>query len=241
MVIIVNVLYYLNKLSQRKENIMKKLSAFFEHTLIEIIIGLILLCIGYLSGATFEHPLMLLIIGFILTSIIGNSISAKIQQKNWEHQFKIKRITYQIQEARKAYEHISLLLDKRIYRSRRLYYSFRDKERAIADKCEDRFKEFNDFLYEWNDSLNNNIAKVDIYFGEQIKNFFQKSLHKGLIKIGTLLRRYYFDMKGKPIDMKGKPSLQAIDNAIDMTNERIYQMNKKMLSKIEELEKKLKI
>ena len=121
-----------------------------------------------------KHPLILLFVGFVLTGIIGQILIGRIQRKNWEHQFKIERLNHQIKEARATYEHISRLLDKRIYRSRRLSSSFRDRDnRKINNKCADRFKEFDDILYVWNDSLNSNITKIDIYFGEQKKSFFK--------------------------------------------------------------------
>ena len=67
-----------------------------------------------------EHPLVLLVVGFLLTGIIGQILIGKIQRKNWEYQFEMERLNHQIEEARRTYEHISLLLDKRIYRSRKL-------------------------------------------------------------------------------------------------------------------------
>ena len=182
-----------------------------------------------------KHPLLLLFVGFLLTGIIGQKLIGKIQRKNWEHQFKVERLNHQIKEARVTYEHISLLLDKRIYRSRRLYYSFKDRDFwNISNKCDGYFKEFNDTLYEWNDSLNSNIVKIAIYFGEENRKFFQDRLSADLIWVGTLLRRYHFNMKNKP-------SLENINKTIDITNDRVYKMNKYMLSRIEELEDKLRI
>ena len=65
-----------------------------------------------------KHPLLFFFVGFLLTGIIGQRLIGKIQRKNWEHQFKVEKLNHQIKEARITYEHISLLLDKRIYRSR---------------------------------------------------------------------------------------------------------------------------
>ena len=182
-----------------------------------------------------KHPLLLLFVGFLLTGIIGQKLIGKIQRKNWEHQFKVERLNHQIKEARVTYEHISLLLDKRIYRSRRLYYSFKDRDFwNISNKCDGCFKEFNDTLYEWNDSLNSNIVKIASYFGEENRKFFQDRLSADLRWVGALLRRYHFNMKNKP-------SLENINKAIDITNDRVYKMNKYMLSRIEKLEDKLRI
>ena len=55
-----------------------------------------------------KHPLILLFTGFVLTGVIGKFLSGKIQRKNWEYQFKIKRWDRQVKEARTTYEHISL-------------------------------------------------------------------------------------------------------------------------------------
>ena len=146
-----------------------------------------------------KHPLLLLVVGFVLTGVIGQILIGRIQRSNWEHQFKIERLNRQIKEARAIYEHISLLLDKRLYRSRRLCYSLKDRDVwKISDKnkCDACFKEFNAILYEWNDSLNNNIAKIDSYFGEKNRKFFQDRLCKDIIWVGTLLRRYYFNLFG---------------------------------------------
>ena len=180
-----------------------------------------------------KHPLILIFAGFVLTGIIGQILIGKIQSRNWKDQFEVEKLNRQIKETKTIHEHISLLLDKRIYRSRRLYYSFNDRDvRKINNKCKNCFEEFNDILYEWNDSLNSNIAKVYSYFGEKDGTFFQGRLCADLRWIGILLRRYYFDTKDKP-------SLKNINKAIDITNERIYKMNKNMLLKIKELEDKL--
>ena len=182
-----------------------------------------------------EHPLLLLVVGFLLTGFFGQILIGKIQRRNWKHQFEIERLNRQIKETRTVYEHISLLLDKRIYRSRRLYYSFNDRDiREINNKCVDCFKEFNEMLYKWNDSLNNNIAKIESYFGEKNGKFFQDRLCADLRWVGILLRRYYYNMKDKP-------SLKNINKAIEITNERVYEMNKRMFVKIRELENKLEV
>ena len=199
-----------------------------------------LLCIFFavlaiLDDILFLKPLILLLLGFLLTGIIGQILIGRIQRKNWEHQFKMERLNHQIKEARATYEHISHLLDKRIYRSRKLSSSFRDRDnRKINDKCANRFKDFDDILYIWNDSLNSNITKIDIYFGEKKRKFFQDEICKDLIWVGILLRRYYFNMEDKR-------SLEEIDKTINTTNEHIYQMNKDMLLEIKKLENKLRV
>ena len=175
-----------------------------------------------------SHPFIIM----LFTTGIGALIGYGIQNRHWKNQFKRIRIKQKLEDTRSIYDQISPLLDKRLYASRRLLYAFKDKERKLEDKSKKMFEQYNYILYEWNNVLNRNITQIESYFGNMNRKFFENRLCADLTWVGILLRRYYFNLEGKI-------SLEKIEQSINLTNERVYKMNKEMLKKIQELETEL--
>lgn len=128
----------------------------------------------------------------------------------------------QVKLATNLFENLSELMDRRLYLSRRLLSSFGDREKGLPDKTDERFKEYNNFLYEWNCSINKNICKLEQFFGQSNKAAFEKRIMLDFNWIGILLRRKYFNIENPT-------SIKIISDAIDITNERVYKLDQEML------------
>ena len=129
------------------------------------------------------QQLLLLVAGFVLTSVVGGALGSWFQRRAWahqhetqrrdeEHQREVQRRDEEHQRALTTFEEVSRLLDRRLYRMRRLYWAARDtavgagdQERLAAARADYRV-----VLAEWNDNLNRNLALVETYFGTPVRH-----------------------------------------------------------------------
>jgi hypothetical protein len=115
------------------------------------------------------NQLVPVVAGFLLTTVIGGLLGFLLQNRSWEHQHKVlaseqerqRRLQIAEQERKEAvqiFDEISRLMDKRLYRLRLVYWSLKEEsdpgKRSPA--AEERWKEYRQVLYEWNDSVNRN-------------------------------------------------------------------------------------
>ncbi|MFG1486146.1 hypothetical protein ABMA77_08750 [Halobacteriovorax sp. RZ-1] len=162
-------------------------------------------------------------LGFVLTKIFGSQIVHQYQLRAHKLKISDKRLDDQMQMATEVFEEISSLMDRRLYLERKLLYSHKDvKLRGLPDKTQDRFDEYNKFLYEWNSRMNINICKVEQFYGAKLKTLLQDRIMKDFNWIGILLRRLH-------LQVDNIPSFEAINKSIDVTNERVYKIDQQML------------
>ena len=67
--------------------------------------------------------LLLLAIGFLLTGVLGAWQTSRFQNRAWDHQYALQQRDQERQQALQTFEAVSTLLDKRLYRMRRLYWA----------------------------------------------------------------------------------------------------------------------
>ena len=88
----------------------------------------------------------------------------------------------------KVFEEVSSLLDKRLYRMRRLYWAAKgaahDGESAALAAPLDDYRET---LELWNDNLNRNLALVHAYFGRGARRRLEIELYEEYAAIGRAL------------------------------------------------------
>ena len=108
-----------------------------------------------------------LFLGFILTTLLGGVLGSYLQQRSWNHQNEAHLKEEELKRASEVCESISQLLDKRLYRMRRLYFACQGYAQGSLSKevLEQRLQDYDEVLYEWNDRLNQNLAQVGTYFG----------------------------------------------------------------------------
>ncbi|HEV2825170.1 MAG TPA: hypothetical protein VG035_08190, partial [Actinomycetota bacterium] len=63
-----------------------------------------------------------LLVGFLLTTVAGGLLGYFFQRRSWSHQYEVQFRAQERERATKAFEEISRLLDKRLYRLRQLYW-----------------------------------------------------------------------------------------------------------------------
>ena len=90
------------------------------------------------------QQLLLLVVGFVLTSVAGGARGSwfqrrarahqhEIQLRDEERQREVQRRDEEHQRALKTFEEVSQLLDRRLYRMRRLYWAAREMAAGTGD------------------------------------------------------------------------------------------------------------
>jgi hypothetical protein len=107
----------------------------------------------------------------ILATFLAALLAYVFQNRSWNHQHQVQAAEqqYQLQmqlmeqERERAvliFDEISRLMDKRLYRLRLVYWRLKSGHDGTGWPAEtaERFEEYRQVLYEWNDSINRNLA-----------------------------------------------------------------------------------
>lgn len=111
------------------------------------------------------RELIPVVAGFILTTVLGGLLGFFFQRRTWAHQHCVQTQDRERERAVLVFEEISKLLDRRLYLLRRLYWSLVADEDVRSERSDNRMDDYQDVLYEWNDSINRNLALIQQYFG----------------------------------------------------------------------------
>jgi hypothetical protein len=108
-----------------------------------------------------------LVVGFLLTTVLGGLLGTYLQERAWRHQNEARLQEAELRRAEAVCQAVSGLLDKRRYRMQRLFHALRGRgqETVPADGLAASLGDYDRVLYEWNDTLNVNLAMVAASFG----------------------------------------------------------------------------
>src|SRR5215469_5497440 len=112
------------------------------------------------DGCLLANEIIPLVVGFVLTTVLGGLLGSWLQQRTWNRQNEVQLRQDELRRADDVCHSVSTLLDKRLYRMRRLYFALASDPELPerSDRVETCLKEYDAVLYEWNDSLNLNLA-----------------------------------------------------------------------------------
>jgi peptidoglycan hydrolase-like protein with peptidoglycan-binding domain len=179
------------------------------------------------------QQLLLLVVGFVLTSVLGGLLGYLLQSRAWAHQHDVQRRDEERQQALKTFEEISLLLDRRLYRMRRLYWAARRKAQGTGDEAgltsaQDDYREV---LAEWNDNLNRTLALVETYFGSQTRTMLEDEVYDEFADTGRGLEeivRMVLAAGGERIE------IPRFGYRVTSLSHRVYELNVRMLRLLED-------
>lgn len=118
-----------------------------------------------------------------------------------------------------VFDHISRLLDRRLYRTMRRVWGHKNK--VSGEEMEKRNNAYREVLYEWNENLNRNLSLTQRYFGEGMRKVFENYINRDFVCLQELLD-------------KDKPDLAVTEKKLYETNKYVYAFNVEMLARIQE-------
>jgi len=169
------------------------------------------------------HELGLLLIGFVLTTFLGSLLSYVYQQRSWEHEHLAKRYDAQVESASQAFDEISKLLDRRLFRAKTLMWAYMGEEEG--EEIQLRRREYREVVDEWNGTLNRNLALLERYFGKEMQEEFENKIGAEFRSIHKTLNAYR-----KHPDPQ---ALRDLETRIEKFNPVIYIFNVRMLDCIQ--------
>ena len=170
------------------------------------------------------HDVIILILGFILTTIVGGYLTNSWQSNSANIQRQKEQANHAIQEATKIFEEISRLMDKRLYRMRRINMGMGSDTKN--EEMNKRWDAYRSTLFEWNENLNRNLALIQMYFGQDARNILEHEIQSRYIKFGAMLE--------SARDSNGNSSSYKKRNIVaDELNNYIYQFDLILIEKIQ--------
>lgn len=179
------------------------------------------------------QQLLLLLAGFVLTTVLGGLLGYWFQSRAWAHQHDVQRRDEERQQALKTFEEVSLLLDRRLYRMRRLYWAARRKARDIGDAAglTSAQDDYIEVLTDWNDKLNHTLAIVETYFGSQTRTMLEDDVYEEFTAAGRGLEEVV-----RMVLAAGDERIEvpAFGYRVTRLSHRVYELNVQMLRLLEE-------
>lgn len=167
--------------------------------------------------------LVILVVGFLLTSIVGGGLGYFFQNRSWKRQNDERLRENERSAALRLFDELSMLMDRRLYRMRRLLWQF-DDEQGGAGAVEARLQEYRDVLTEWNDQLNRNLALAATYFGPHVREELDLRIYEEFKAVGRLIERSY---RGDAA------AIAEAHAALDRLSDSIYSINVRMIARIQ--------
>ncbi len=174
------------------------------------------------------QQLLLLSVGFLLTGVVGGALGYVFQRRTWDQQHRVERREEEHQRAVQTFEEIASLLDRRLYRMRRLYWAtLRHLESGGGlDRMSAALDDYDEVLLIWNDNLNRILALVDTSFGHGLRRQLEVEVFEQFAAAGRALeqfvRQVFRDGKGVEI-----PPLKRRLNTL---SHRVYRLDSHMLA-----------
>jgi Rad3-related DNA helicase len=179
-----------------------------------------------------------IIIGFLLTTVLGGVLGFYFQNRTWDHQNKIQRAEQERlhmmqlneekrEKALQIFDEVSRLMDKRLYRLRLLYWSLPAEEgqASRSPSAESRFEDYRQVLFEWNDSINRNLALLKHYFGQRMRDRLDYEVGASFVELGRILENWW--KTGVPPEAD-----QSFDSKLQNLASLVYAFNLDMISVI---------
>lgn len=160
-------------------------------------------------------------------------LGSYLQQRFWRHRNDAHLKEEELKQAKTVCESISQLLDKRLYRMLRLYYACDDYAQGSISKerLEQRFRDYNNVLYEWNDGLNLNLALLGTYFGKSARDYLDYNIYERFKAAGSGLEQTYRAIsQGSHADLPFK----ELQDQLDQLNDKAYRIGVFMMTQLRE-------
>ena len=185
------------------------------------------------------NELVPVITGFFLTTVLGGLLGFWLQNRSWAHQHKIlvaeqehqHKILVAEQKREKAvqiFDEISRLMDKRLYRLRLIYWELADEgdQANRSPSTESRWEDYRQVLYEWNDNINRNLALLQRYFGQEMRNRLDNGVGLSFVMLGRVMEQW--SKSGEPATTQSD-----VESRLKNLSNLVYAFNVDMIRAIQ--------
>jgi hypothetical protein len=170
-----------------------------------------------------------ILLGFLLTTVLGGFLGVYLQQRSWAHRFKVERATAERDRAVQVFDEISRLLDRRLYRMRRLAWTLeREQNRPLSERGQKSLSDYDAVLFDWNDSINRNLALLERYFGAERRAGLDHEIGALMRSVGAVL-----ESRGR-LESGAEVDLSRLELDLDRLADLIYAYNVELIRSIQE-------
>jgi hypothetical protein len=131
----------------------------------------------------------MLVAGFLLTGVVGGLLGHYLQRRSFAYQQRTVRTERHQTEATNVFDEVSRLLDRRRYRMDQVFWAL--KRGPQDEHLQDRWSDYRQVMYEWNDTVNRNRALIARYFGNALSQQFERGVGENFVRYGRMLESVY--------------------------------------------------
>jgi hypothetical protein len=170
-----------------------------------------------------------LVVGFMLTTVFGGALGWFFQNRSWQNQNEARLREDELRRADNVCQSLSSLLDKRLYRMLRLFHALRATVGSTrSDAVEERLRDYDAVLFEWNDALSLHLALVGTYFGDSARRWLDDEIYVGFRELGLRLEARYRAL-GNETSTKNDTDIQRSFAAL---NDQVYRFGLLMMTRL---------
>ena len=119
------------------------------------------------------------------------------------------------------------MIDTRIFRMKQLVYALRSGD---PTRIADRRSEYREVLYQWNENLNRYLAKLQIYFGPDVRERYDTGLAYSIVSLAVQIQKHLDGKIGEDTD-----SLDTIEEKLGKLDIGAFDFNVELIKKIEKM------
>ncbi|MCL1068900.1 hypothetical protein L2735_19250 [Shewanella olleyana] len=129
-----------------------------------------------------KHEKTLLVLSFVLITLLGGGLTSYYGHLQNKWSISEQRRT----EATLLYKEISMLMDTRLYKWRKVGWATEDKK--DSEFIWSLYADYAKVLNDWNNSLNKNRALLCRYFGPELGAVFEREIRPGFNELQAIFR-----------------------------------------------------
>ena len=171
------------------------------------------------------HDIAILLIGFVFTTLVGGYLSYAWQNRADEYERVAEDRRLELVAATHLFDELSRLMDRRLFRMRRLHTGLADRNRD-PKTLEPRWEAYQEALFDWNENLNRNLALTQRYFGTAARDVLEREINEGFRKLGALL-----EGNGYPEEITSQYDYRQ--RSADQLNSIIYDFDLRLIEAIQ--------